>query len=222
MKNKFLRPLSLLTLLFAAFMISGCSSAYYSVMESLGEPKRDILVNRVEKAQKEQQEAKVQFENALEEFMSVLTVDGGELESQYRTLNREFERSESQANEVSDRIDKIESVATALFKEWEGELSEYTNAALRQSSQQTLNNTRRLYDELIMTMRDAEARMEPVLGAFRDQVLFLKHNLNAQAIASIQSEVGVLEGEVQRLIEEMNKSIEAADVFLNEIGKAPK
>jgi hypothetical protein len=32
-------------------------------------------------------------------------------------------------------------------------------------------------------MLKAEQKIQPVLGAFRDQVLFLKHNLNANAIA---------------------------------------
>ena len=35
-------------------------------------------------------------------------------------------------------------------------------------------------------MRLAESRIEPVLKSFRDQVLFLKHNLNAKAIASLR------------------------------------
>lgn len=198
-------------------MLSGCSKMYYNVMEDLGNPKRDILVSRVEKAQGDQQEAKEQFQTALEKFTEVLQVDGGDLEKKYKSLNAEFERSESAAEDVSGRIEKIEDVANALFKEWEGELDQYSSATLRRSSEQTLRRTRARYDELMIAMREAESRMFPVLDAFRDQTLFLKHNLNAQAIASIQDEVGIMETEVNRLIEEMNRSIEAADAFLSEM-----
>jgi hypothetical protein len=214
------RPLlPLVTTALLILTTTGCSSVYYNVMEDLGTPKRDILVSRVEKAQKDQQEAKEQFQTALERFTAVVQLQGSkDLESRYNSLNREYERSESAAKQVTDRINQIEDVAESLFREWEQELNQYNSANLRASSEQTLRRTRSRYTELMGALRDSESRMKPVLSAFKDQVLFLKHNLNAQAIASIQNEVGVLEGEVNRLIEEMNKSIAAADAFLTELG----
>lgn len=56
--------------------------------------------------------------------------------------------------------------------------------------------------------------MEPVLKRQKDQVLYLKHNLNAQAIGSLKQEVGSIEADVQRLITEMERSIKEADLFL--------
>ena len=41
------------------------------------------------------------------------------------------EDSEAAAKEVTDRINKVESVAEALFDEWQDELKLYTNARLR-------------------------------------------------------------------------------------------
>ncbi|MGF1573945.1 MAG: DUF2959 domain-containing protein [Sumerlaeia bacterium] len=200
------------------FSATACNKMYYGMMEDLGTPKRDILVSRVEKAQVDQQEAKEQFQTALEKFTAVVNFDGGDLENRYSSLNREYERSKTAANDVSDRINQIEDVAKELFREWERELDQYSSASLRASSQRTLQRTQDRYDDLMVALRDSEKRMQPVLNAFGDQVLFLKHNLNAQAIASIQNEVGALENEVGRLIAEMNKSIEAADAFLAEMG----
>jgi len=56
--------------------------------------------------------------------------------------------------------------------------------------------------------------MQPVLTAFRDQVLFLKHNLNAAAIASLQTTAKGIESDVERLVAEMNASIAEADRFI--------
>jgi hypothetical protein len=56
--------------------------------------------------------------------------------------------------------------------------------------------------------------MEPVLAALRDRVLFLKHNLNARAIASLKSERDVIKTDVAALIRDMNKSIDEADRFI--------
>ena len=50
-------------------------------------------------------------------------------------------------------------------------------------------------------------------------MLFLKHNLNAQAIASLQSELVSVEADVASLIKEMETSIAEADVFIQSIAK---
>ena len=61
--------------------------------------------------------------------------------------------------------------------------------------------------------------MDPVLSAFQDQVLYLKHNLNAQAIVSLQGELVSIETDVAGLIKEMEASIKEADTFINSIEK---
>jgi len=64
-------------------------------------------------------------------------------------------------------------------------------------------------------MKRAEKKIQPVLSAFKDQVLFLKHNLNAKAIASLQSELVSVESNVASLIKEMGTSIAEANAFIS-------
>ena len=54
----------------------------------------------------------------------------------------------------------------------------------------------------------------PVLALFHDQVLFLKHNLNARAISSLDRERVRIEGDVNRLIAEMQAAIDEAEAFI--------
>lgn len=204
----------------ALVLATGCSRIYYSYLEKVGIPKRDVLVNRVSKARDDQEKAKQQFTDALEQFRSVVAVDAGDLDSKYAKLKSEFDRSESRADKVRERIDEIESVAKALFREWEAELDQYSNPALRRSSEEQLDATRAQYDRLVTTMRRASASMDPVLDAFRDQVLYLKHNLNAAAIASLQGEVVTLESEIANLVSEMENSIAEADAFISQMESA--
>jgi DNA repair exonuclease SbcCD ATPase subunit len=198
---------------------TGCSSMYYNAMEKVGYHKRDLLVSRVQGARDAQQEAKEQFESALEQFQSVLGTTGGSLEQSYKTLNREYKRSESKAKAVHERIAAVENVATALFKEWQAELDQYANLTLRRRSESQLQQTQRQYQQLLGAMKRAEGKIDPVLTAFHDQVLFLKHNLNAQAIAALQSELQTIETDVARLISEMEASIREAESFLRTVGQ---
>lgn len=199
--------------------IAGCTSIYYKTMETFGYHKRDLLVSRVQEARDAQQDAKEQFQSALEKFTAVMDFSGGKLEEKYKELKAELESSESIAKTVQKRIGKVGDVAEVLFHEWESELGQYTNERLRQSSEQKLVQTRRSYTQLISAMKRAEAKIDPVLSAFRDQVLFLKHNLNAQAIASLHDELVSVEAEIASLIKEMEASIAEADAFIKAMAK---
>ena len=200
-----------------ALIFSSCQTAYYGAMEKIGIHKRDILVDRVKGARDSQDDAKEQFKTALEQFSEVIDFDGGDLEKKYNKLNRSYEKSETAAAEVHERIDKIDSVAKTLFKEWTGELRQYTSPQLRKESQRQLNETKRKYEELMITMQAAAEKMDPVLAVFRDQVLFLKHNLNSRAIASIQTEARDVEKQIAILIRDMEASIAEADAFIREL-----
>jgi hypothetical protein len=201
----------------ALSMLVGCESVEYGVKEQFGIEKRDILAARVNDAMSAQEDAKAQFQNALEEFTAVTGYRGGELESLYDDLSDAYDESSAKAATVSERIDDVERVSKALFGEWRDELEQYTNAALRRSSEEKLKATETKYEALMKSMRRAESRMEPVLDAFRDQVLYLKHNLNAQAIAALKSELASIETDVARLIQEMEASIARSQAFVRDL-----
>ncbi len=192
----------------------GCQSVYYAAWEQLGREKRHILSARVEDGREAQEEAREQFVSTLDRFKALTGFEGGELESTYRQLSSEYEDCEARAREVTARIGAIDEVAQDLFAEWETELQEISSARLRAQSAAQLGETRRRYSTLIRAMRKAEARMDPVLTAFRDQVLYLKHNLNAQAIASLEGSVRIIEDDVDALVTDMARAIDEADRFL--------
>jgi hypothetical protein len=196
------------------FLLTGCQTTYYQTMEKLGYHKRDILASRVEKVRDAQIEAKDQFQSALEQFASVVDFEGGNLEALYKRLHNEYQTSEAKAEAVRTRIASVENVAEALFDEWEQELKQYSNSSLRRSSQQKLTQTRSHYNKLLHAMKRAEAKVDPVLASFHDQVLFLKHNLNAQAIAALQSELNTIRTDVSQLIKEMEAAINEANIFI--------
>jgi len=204
--------------LFILFLVIACSQAYYGALEKVGIYKRDIMVDRVQEAKQSQQDAKEQFQSALEEFSSVANFQGGDLEDTYKKLNKELQKSEARADEVTARIDSVEDVSIALFKEWEQELDQYESVKLRTQSEQQLKDTKVRYEQLMAAMRLAESRIEPVLKPFRDQVLFLKHNLNAKAIASLRGEFIQVESDTDKLIKELEASIAEADRFIQETG----
>lgn len=200
-------------------ILTGCASTYYGTLEKVGIHKRDIMVDRVEDARDAQEDAKEEFQTALEQFTAVVEFKGGDLEKKYNKLNDTYEACEKKADAVHKRIGKVEDVSDALFKEWEGELELYSSPRLREDSRKKLDRTRRDYNRLIKAMKRAEKKIQPVLVAFRDQVLYLKHNLNAQAISSLKNELVNIEDDVAGLVSEMEASIKEAEVFIEALRK---
>ncbi|RLT93023.1 DUF2959 domain-containing protein [Ketobacter sp.] len=212
-------PIRLFILSLIAVLLSACQSMYYDAMEQVGYHKRDILVDRVEDVQDAQKDAKEQFASALEQYQQLIKIEDQDLLDKYNALNDEYEGSKKAAEAVSERINAVQSVSEALFEEWEEELSLYTNSNLRKQSAQKLAATKKKYNVLIKSMRQAESRMQPVLGALQDQVLYLKHNLNARAIDGLKGELRSIETNVARLIKDMEASIAQSEAFIAELNQ---
>ena len=217
MKKKTLLCASLLAL---TFTLSGCESVYYSAMEKVGLHKRDILIDRVEETKESQQESQEEFQSALEGLTTLIDFKGGELQKTYDALNDDYQSSLKAANEVSTNIDKVEDVADALFNEWNEELEQYKSASLKRQSSQKLTETKSQFNALLRSMRNAESKMEPVLSSLNDNVLYLKHNLNARAVSEIKGEFTNLKRDIQQLMTDMNESIAESNKFIKQMNSA--
>lgn len=196
-------------------MLAGCASVQYSALEKVGIHKRDILVDRVEDARDAQTETREQLVTAYEELSALVGYEGGELEKKYERLSKEVERSRKATQDLDEHLSDIDRVSEDLFDEWESELDLYSNATLKADQKRKLALARRQF----MTMRDrmqtARNRVDPVMAVLTDNVLFLKHSLNAQALAALRGQTAVLEGQVDALIRDMQVAIEEADAFIS-------
>jgi hypothetical protein len=198
----------------AAVAATSCDSLYYKTMKKFGVEKRDILVKRVKEARESQDEAKEEFKTALEKFRSVIEVDGGKLEDKYNKLDSVLNDSEDRARKVRERVESVRDVSNDLFKEWDNELKQYSDRSLRAESERQLRDTRQRYEVVIRSMEKAQRRIEPVLKPLRDRVLFLKHNLNAQAIGALDKELLTVRTNVDALIADLEAAISEADQFV--------
>ena len=204
-------------LLTAVISLTACETVVYDALEKVGYHKRDILIDRIDAAQASQTEGQEQFKSALEQFKSVINFDGGDLEVTYDQLNDEYEASVDAADEIHDRIDSVKNVADALFDEWQEELEQYSNASLRRDSERQLKDTRRRYSKVLGAMRRAEKAIDPVLASLKDNTLYLKHNLNARAIASLKNELGTVDNDVNALLTAMQQAINESNAFIDEL-----
>ncbi len=196
---------------------AGCSKMYYAAWEKLGKEKRDLLRDNVAKVQSDQQAAEEQFKDALTRLKELTGFQGGDLEKQYDKLKDDYDRSESRADDVRNRIKKIEGIASDLFTEWDGEIDQVTEASYKATMRRQLDDTKRKYQSLASALHQSEASMDPVLHRLKDQVLFLKSSLNAAAIGGIQGETHAIQKDIDDLVKDIDKSIQVGNEFIAQL-----
>ena len=204
----------------ALILASSCSVFYYAAMEKLGKEKRDILVKRLIAVKKDQQATKEQLKTTLQAFQEVTGFKGGDLEKTYNKLNKEYESSEGRAKKLKSHVDAVDSVAKSMFAEWQKEIGEMHNASLKAQSQALLRTAQQQHVQYMRNMRRTEESIQPVLQAFSDQVIFLKHNLNARAISSLKKTSSQIDAQAAALIRDIDASSQQADSYIKTLSRA--
>ncbi len=201
-------------------LAAGCQTMYQATMEKFfGVEKRQFLEDAVVAVRNDQKKAQEEFKDAMTQLKELYAFDGGHLEGMYNKLKKSYEDSENQATNVSNRIENMHRIAGAMFAEWQQETREYQNPTFAANSKRQLNETKQRYNKLVESVKNSEKAMVPVLRQLKDHVLYLKHNLNAQAIGSLKVEASNIQSQIQEVIQHMNASINEANAFIQALTK---
>ena len=206
----------LVSTLLTTVLLLGCQTTYYAMWEKMGKEKRHLLRDQVENSRNDQQKASEAFKDALTRLKEIYGLEGGDLENMYNRLSDDYENCQERAEIIDDRIAKIQRIASDLFAEWRQEIDQIQNPKFRSQSARKLKATQSRFANLESTLLIARRRMNPVLANLKDYVLYLKHNLNAQAIGSLKGEAASIETDVDRLVRDIQRSIKEADAFLKD------
>ena len=101
-------------------------------------------------------------------------------------LTRSIEASEEQAETLRDSVAEMKDTAQALFERWAKDLEGFTNAEMRQSSQQRLEETRTRYQAIVAAVEPALWSYDAVNRGLRDHALFLGADFNKSSVASVR------------------------------------
>lgn len=208
------RSLALAAALASAPLLAGCQSVYYDTMEVLGREKRDLLQGEIRGMVGDQRAAEAAFVDALTRVKGLTAFEGGDLERAYDRLSDSADDARAAVADIDDRMEEIVEVASDLFVEWALETEQIQSPELKASSRAKLRETRLRYDEMVRGLQRTRRSMDPVLTRLNDNVLYLKHNLNAAAIGSLGTEMRDIETGIQDLRASIEASIREAESFI--------
>ena len=198
-------PVRLLpAVLLAALLIgsAGCRSAAPLPPETLGRDKRAQLTQGVAAVRASQQEAVAQFERTVEAFAAGRGEDA-------------FDESVDRTADVRRQIETLEYLAQALFAAWAEEIELSNDQRLRAAGERSLAETRRLYEPLVETMRDAEREMDAALDAFERRLRARTEDAGAPA----PDEAG-LRDVVDEAVDRLEESAAEAGRFIRNLDAA--
>lgn len=159
-----------------------------------------------------------QFKVTLVKYNDVFSYNVKEkeaLEISFNELKVELDICKSKVDEIKKSIENLENKSTNEFNSWRTELNQYSIESLKSKSIDLLTITEKKYTDIISDLKKSETEMDSTYIVFHDNVLLLKHMLRASTINEIDTEKNRIEGEINVLIDRMNKSIEKADEFIN-------
>jgi len=202
-----------------AFVIffSACSSMYYGAWEKFGVEKKDILKRRVVSARDAQEDSRGEFKDALTRLREAYPLKETELSKVYEKLKSSYESAENSSENLRKRIDDMHTVASDLFDEWKEEAEQIQTLNLKSQSLKQRADAIDRYKSMKLSLVSSYDKTRPVLAKLKDYVLFLKHNLNAQAIGSLGNESANIQEEIERLISRMQESIKETESFISSL-----
>jgi len=203
--------------LLALFCLSGCQTGYFQLMDKAGIPKRQILVNRVQDARDAQIKARYAFSRANDRYQAALHPSGNAPAITAEELAKAYADSDKAAKAVPPRVDIVQHVGDALFSEWKSELGQYRDANLAATSRAEYETSHRQYLALLAQMRTTQQQVQPALDALNDELLFIKHQSNAQAISGLKDSERTIPGNIGPLLIDMQRSIDQAGTFLQRL-----
>ena len=216
-----MKTLSIILTFIISLSFSSCArkmrEAKYNAYELVGIEKRDLFKREVKNVKEEQEETGEAFKDALTRLKEMYNFEGGDLEKQHAKLKSSYEEAREEAGDLNGRIKNVNDVAGDLFAEWKKEIAEISASDLQKKSKTQLNQTKERFKALQTQMAGAQKKIDPVLTKLKDQVLFLKHNLNAKAIVGLKAESADIETDIQSLIKEVEEASKEADQFIKSL-----
>jgi hypothetical protein len=209
-------PLSV-ALLAASLFASACST--FSAMgrsqkDGLGQV--DDLLAHVERVHVESAVAKDRALGALESLRRFVAPEfKGDPASAHAELVAAIEQSEEQADALRNRVKPLRRTAESVFEDWTANLESFGNLAVRQRSQERLEETRRRYEAVMSAAVAAQLACDAFNSDLSDHALFLEHDFNSASVALVAQELEGLKTRGKELVRRLDACAAACQAYVD-------
>ena len=156
-------------------------------------------------------DTKVQLMKTMDVYNSLFADDAENRKKIYNSIQKEMENTEKRRAKIGEEAAKMNAEADALFKDWTNSTAAIESPDLRKRSEERLNATKASYAEIGTAAQKAGDMYGPFMKALQDQITFLGHDLNPDAVASLKPDAAKLNEKADQLIKSIDDTIETAN-----------
>ena len=206
-------PVALLGLSSCATISDTVGSAFGRNEEGLEQV--DDLLSRIELVHVEAELARESMHGAMGALQTLASPKfKGDPMVAYADFVEAVERSEDQAEALTDSLKPMKKAADSFFEQWADDLTTFSSLQMRQRAQQRLEATRKRYDAIVMSLEPTATAYEAFNVQLQDHVLFLGNDFNMAAVSALGPEVSALTDQSERLDKRFAISLRAAQQYV--------
>lgn len=175
----------------------------------------DELLRRIERVQAESAVAKESAHSALNELCTLVSPGfKGDAAMAFAKFVAASDASEEQGETLRDSVEPMRDAADALFRRWTKDMEAFGNSRMRQRSQTRLDETRTSYQSIVGASQAAQIALDAFHDDLRDHATFLRHDLNANSVASLRGDVRQLREQIEGLDMRFDATVAAARAYV--------
>jgi hypothetical protein len=161
--------------------------------------------------------AKLQLQKTMDAYNAVMAPEVKDRREAYKQLQKEMANTEKRRADVSTRSTKMNAEADKLFKSWQESTASIQSPDLRKRSEDRLKKTQDRFAELRQTGQNASSLYESFMKTMQDQVVYLGHDLNPGAVASLKPDADKLNAQAKDLYGAIDKITTAANTNISRL-----
>jgi ElaB/YqjD/DUF883 family membrane-anchored ribosome-binding protein len=197
-------------------LAAGCSTfEVLGISHKDGLEQVDELLTCVERVQVDSAVSKERSQAALEALRTLIAPEfRGDPVTAHQQFVAAVEQSEEQAEALQDDARPLRKTAESVFARWTEDLESFGNLAMRQRSQERLEETRRRYDAIMSAAVAAQLAYDAFNGDLGDHALFLEHDFNATSVGLASQELDGLKSRARELAKRLDACIAACQAYV--------
>ena len=172
-----------------ALLAASCTcTGYTSDLRTDSADDKTALLASAEASRREHAPVQSQFQTTYQLFEQLIRQEVEDKRAAYDEFADQIDASAEDAERFHAHTAALREDATAFFEAWEAEIEQFTTPGLRAHSEAMLHDSRQSFTKVVEQLDRTHERMQAVLLAWRDYVLFFSHNLNKHALATLDDQ----------------------------------
>ena len=152
-------------------------------------------------------QAKLQFQKTMDVYNAVLADDAKDRKALYKKLQGEMETTEKRRADVLRADDEMKTDADIVFKSWADSTGAIASPDLKKRSEERLAKTKERCAQIQAAGHRVGEAYLPFMSTLKDQVTYLGHDLNAEAVASLKKDAAKVNAQAQEVTKRVDEAV---------------